>query len=55
MNLVCWKCKQQGALYKVKNSWVFACETHKELDVPMDASSERKNEDTNSYQTSPRV
>lgn len=41
MNLVCWKCGKGMPLYKVKNSWVFACEEHKGLEVPNDASSQK--------------
>lgn len=47
--IVCWKCLEKGhlngwPLFKVKNSWVFACKRHKGLDVPDDAYSviERK-------------
>lgn len=42
--IFCWKCLAEGKhvgmpLYRVKNSFVFACNNHKDLPVPEDAYS----------------
>lgn len=53
-NIYCWKCLDKGKLtgfplYKVKNSWVFACKEHKDDSVPDIATSELRsiNEEVN--------